>query len=110
MNRDKLYLSHILDAISKIEIIARQGREKFLTDFTMSDTAIKNFMVIGEATKNISNETKIRQPQIPWKKIAGFRDILIHNYFGTDLEEVWRIIQIELPELHKAINTLLIEQ
>lgn len=109
MNRDKLYLSHIRDAISRIEIIAKHGREKFLTDFTMSDTAIKNFMVIGEASKNISTETKSKQPHIPWKKVAGFRDILIHNYFGIDLEEVWRIISFELPELHNAIDALLSE-
>lgn len=109
MNRDKLYLSHIQNAISKIEIIAGFGREKFLADFTMSDTAIKNFMVIGEATKNVSEQTKARQPQIPWKKVAGFRDILIHNYFGTDLEEVWRIIQFDLSDLHKAVDFLLAE-
>ena len=106
MKADAVYLEHIRAAILKIETIARSGHEAFLTEFTLHDAAIRNFEIIGEAAKQLTKEIKARQPQIPWREVAGFRDILIHQYFGVDLDEVWRIIQNELPGLHEAVEKL----
>jgi len=106
MKSDKLYLEHIATAMEKIETIAQAGHEAFLAEFTLHDAAIRNFEIIGEAVKQLSNEAKDHQPDVPWRKIAGFRDILIHHYFGIDLDEVWRIIQNELPRLRDAIQSL----
>ena len=106
MKADAVYLEHIHAAILKIETIASSGHEAFLTDFTLHDAAIRNFEIIGEAAKQLTKEIKARQPQIPWREVAGFRDILIHQYFGVDLDEVWRIIQNELPGLREAVEKL----
>ncbi len=106
MKSDLIYLEHIYSAILKIESIAESSREKFLSDFTLHDAAIRNFEIIGEATKQLTEETKEKQPQIPWREVARFRDILIHHYFGVDLEEVWQIIQNELPALKEAVEKL----
>ncbi len=104
---DKLYLTHIRDSVEKIDQVAQEGREAFLQEFRLHDSVIRNFEIIGEATKHLSEESKALQPQIPWKDVAGFRDILIHQYFGIDLEEVWRIIDQSLPALRQAVSNLL---
>lgn len=67
---------------------------------------IRNFEIIGEAVKQISDETLEKAPHIPWRQIASFRDVLIHGYMGVDLEEVWNVIIKHLPELKSAIAKL----
>ena len=71
------------------------------------DAIIRNFEIIGEATKRLAKETKQKQPDIPWRRIAGLRDVLIHNYMGVDLDEVWGIIEDRLPALQLAVQRLL---
>lgn len=63
----------------------------------MIDAVIRNFEVIGEAAKNIPKRIKNRYPEIPWKEAAGFRDVLIHNYFGIDIEAVWDTVHANIP-------------
>jgi uncharacterized protein with HEPN domain len=61
---------------------------------------------LGEASKKISNELRVAHPEVPWKKVAGFRDVVVHDYFGVNLKEVWRIIQDDLPALVKLLEPL----
>jgi len=103
---DAVYLEHIHAAIVKIDTIATSGREAFLADFILHDAAIRNFEIIGEAAKQLTEEVKAKQPQVPWREVAGFRDILVHHYFGVDLDEVWLIINNELPNLREAVEKL----
>jgi uncharacterized protein with HEPN domain len=63
----------------------------------------------GQAVKNLSEQTKSRQPEIPWKQIAGLRDKVIHDYFGVNLEIVWAVVEKDLPRLRVTIGTLLNE-
>jgi uncharacterized protein with HEPN domain len=68
---------------------------------------IRNFEVIGEASKRFPPEFRDQHPEIPWRRITAFRDVLIHAYDRVDLQEVWRIIKEELPPLEKAISAIL---
>lgn len=107
MSRDDLYLKHVLDAIGKIERYAAVGREEFMATSHWQDAVIRQLEIIGEAVKRLSPEAVGRRPQIPWRRIAGMRDVLIHDYMGVDLEAVWQVAQQDLPELRRAVEDLL---
>jgi hypothetical protein len=76
----------------------------------VQDATIRNLEVIGEAVKGLSEQTRSRAPGVPWRRIAGMRDQLIHHYFGVDLEVVWRVVEAELGPLRQAVDRLLDEQ
>ena len=96
----KLYLRDILDAIAKIEDYTEGlSFEEFSKNNLVVDAVVRNFEIIGEASKNIPEETKSQYSQIPWKEMAGMRDKMIHEYFGVDLEIVWETIKTRLPQL-----------
>lgn len=78
----------------------------FLNDIKTQDAVVRNLEIIGEATKNISNDFKEKYPQIPWKKLAGVRDRLIHHYFGINYDIVWVIVKEELPEIISRIEEI----
>jgi uncharacterized protein with HEPN domain len=75
----------------------------------LQDAIIRNFEVIGEAVKQLSPELLKQYDQVPWRRIAGFRDILTHDYMGVDLDEVWNVIENDLPQLKRTVQTMLNE-
>ena len=108
LDRDLTYLKHILDCILDIEsFVEGYSKESFLADKKTFNSCIRMFEVMGEAVKRISNETKNKYPTIEWKEVAGFRDVLIHDYEGIDLYAVWKIIQTNVPELKQKINKII---
>ncbi len=104
----KLYLDDILEAVKRIEEYTKGlPLEKMKKDTLVLDGVVRNLEIIGEAAKNIPVQIKERHYEIEWKKIAGLRDILAHEYFGIDLEVVWDIVKNKLPFLKAQVNRIL---
>ena len=107
MKDDRLYLSNILECIQRIENYTKDGRETFIESTLIQDGVIRNFEVIGEATKRLSEEFRQTHSEIPWKQIAGLRDVLIHDYLKVNLNRIWETIEQNLPVLKaEVINAL----
>lgn len=106
MKKDNnVFKEHIIEAIEKIEgYMLGKTREEFNKDTMLQNACLYLITIIGEASKNISKEEKEKYPYIPWKDIAGMRDKLIHQYFGTDLERVWNVIKQDLPKLKRELQ------
>lgn len=107
MKDQRLYLGHIRDAIADIRGYAAVGEHGFLAERMRQDAIIRKLEVIGEAVKQLSEETRRQRPEIPWRQIAGMRDHLTHAYFGVDLGLVWRVVERNLEPLHTAVSVLL---
>lgn len=106
--RDKDFIGDIQEAIEMVRLYTKGlTYRKFLDDRKTRDAVVRNFEVIGEASKNISAVFKAKYPEVPWKKLAGLRDKLIHFYLGIDYKIVWNIAKKELPGLRKQIKEIL---
>ena len=107
-SRDILFLGHILEAIGNIKLsMSKVLRQDFEVMKDVQDACIRRIEIIGEAVKNISQETKDKYPEIKWKEIAGTRDRIIHSYFSVDLDVVWDIIRKDLPVLEKQLKEII---
>ena len=111
MPRDsRVYLEDILDATRKIAAYAGSlSKTAFLEDEKTIDAVVRNLEVIGEAVKNLPEDLRAQHSAVEWKKIAGLRDILIHEYFGLDAEIVWDIVRNKVPALNREVRTILNE-
>jgi uncharacterized protein with HEPN domain len=107
MKSDLLYIRNIQDCIQRIESYTIEGKEEFLKTPMIQDAVIRNFEIIGEATKRLSPELKSTYPDVAWKQIAGLRDILIHDYLKVNLNRVWGIIEQDLPQLKQTVEEVL---
>ncbi len=104
----RIFLLDILECIEKIEEYTNDvGKEKFLEETWIQDALLRRLEIIGEATKNMPIMVIKKYPDVPWKKIAGMRDKLIHAYVGVNLERVWSVVKEDLPKLKKEIKTIL---
>ena len=107
----RLFLSDMMESIMKIEKwTSGVSNEKFSANALLQDAVVRNLEILGEAAKNIPEDIRSRYPEIPWKRIAGFRDIAIHDYFGVDFEIVWTILKegivVVRPSLEKVLREM----
>lgn len=102
-----LYIRDILDAIRKIdEYVKNLSFDEFRKNDMAIDAVIRNFEIIGEASKSIPSDIKSKYPSIPWKEMSGMRDKIIHEYFGVDLEIVWETVRNSLDPLKKSLKKI----
>lgn len=109
MKEDRVYLQHIVDAIEKVESYVSVGRREFMAASHWQDAVIRQLEIIGEAAKNLSQQLRSQHPDIPWRRISGLRDVLIHDYMGVDLDAVWEVTQKNIPSLKEQIQAMLSE-
>ena len=108
MKKDpRVYLAHILQCVEKIQRFTAEGKQRFLAEEMVQDAVVRNLEIIGEAAKRVDEAYRNQHPEIPWRELAGLRDVLIHQYAGVDLERVWGIVTHDLPGLRQAIASLL---
>lgn len=107
MRTQQVYLCHALDAIDAILEYTVDGREAFFADRRTQDAVLRNIEILGQAVKGLSVETRMLEPDVPWRQIAGMRDKLIHEYFGVDLGLVWQVVEQDLPTLRPRLVSLL---
>lgn len=107
----RIYTDYLNDIIESCKLIKEFTKdmnfEKFLQDLKTQYATVRALSIIGEAVKKIPNTLKTKYPNIPWKEMAGMRDILIHDYFGTDIEVLWQTVKKDIPLIHKEFKKII---
>ena len=107
MKSQRVYLQHILECITRVEEYTSIGRDEFLASHMAQDATLRQLQVMAESTKRLSEDLKGRHPEIDWRALAGFRSVLVHDYLGIDMEQVYGNIQAQLPALKVAVKSML---
>ena len=111
MRRNLLFLKDIINAMNKIfNYTSEMTKEEFKNDDKTVDAVLRNIEIIGEASNNLSEEIYKGNENVPWQRMTGLRNIVIHEYFGVDLDIIWKIITVNLPETKPKIERILNEE
>lgn len=109
MKSDALYLADIAERIRRVQASAAEGESTFTASVEKQDAILHNLQLLGESAKRISEDLKKRHAEIPWRDIAAFRNVIVHDYLGVDLALVWGIVSQRIPELQQQIKRILDE-
>ena len=107
MKDDRAYLRHILECIEAIESYAVAGKDRFFQDRMIAKATLRELQELSESTQRLSVRCKEESQEIPWADIAGFRNVLVHDYLGVSLARVWEIVDRDLPVLKKTVQRML---
>lgn len=109
MKRDvSIYLKDVLESIQSIEeYVADLDEQQFQSDKKTQDSVMRRLAIIGEAVRNVPVDFRNQHPDIPWRDIAGMRDVLIHEYFGVSLDRIWETVVEDLPRLKEQLQVLI---
>ena len=99
MKDDRLYILHVLDCVRRIEEYCKPGEDAFRNSELIQDAVLRNLQTLAESTQRISEPVKNAQTGVDWRAIAGFRNILVHDYLGINLDRIWEIVSVHLPLL-----------
>ena len=103
---DMVLLEHIRDRIARIDAYTGGDSSAFFDSTLVQDAVIRNLQTIAESTQRLSEALRTTEPEIPWRAIAGFRNVLVHDYFGIDLEAAWSVVELDLPSLAAAVERM----
>ena len=107
MKDDAAYLRHILECIRRIEENVAAGSDRFMAYHALQDPVLRNLQTMAEATQRLSDALKATQPEVEWQRIVAFRNVLVHDYLGIDLERIWEIVHRDVPDLKRAVLAML---
>ena len=99
-----MLLAHRRDCLGRILEYANAERSRFDASRVVQDAVIRNLQTLAESSQRLSREIKANEPQIPWRELAGFRNVIVHGYLGADLGAVWLVVEQDLPALNEAVN------
>lgn len=109
MKGNMLYLIHIQECIQRIQEYTEDGEETFRNSRLIQDAVIRNLQTLSESTMRLSDDIKEKYGDIDWGQIAAFRNVIVHDYLGIDLDKIWNILEEDLPELKLAIEEMILE-
>jgi uncharacterized protein with HEPN domain len=109
LKSDATYLRHILEMVGRIEAAANAGEATFLASQLHQDAVLRNLHTVTETTQRLSAELKSSYPEVEWVKLAAFRNVLVHDYLGIDIELVWTVVSRDIPELKSKVLQILEE-
>ncbi len=109
MKDDRVYLSHILRCILRIEEYVAGGREAFFSSQVVQDAVLRNLQTMAESAQRLTRAAKERRPEVGWGALAGLRNVLVHDYLGVDLDQIQRAIEQDMPRLKSACEAILAE-
>jgi uncharacterized protein with HEPN domain len=107
MTTDRAYLLQILESIRRIEEDTSGGRDAFMASHTLQDAVLRNLQTMSESTQRLSSEVRATQAKVDWRLIGAFRNVLVHDYLGVDMEQIWVTVQANVPELKAAVAEML---
>jgi uncharacterized protein with HEPN domain len=110
MKDDTLYLIHISECVGRIDQYTEGGEDSFLSDLKTQDAVLRNLHTLSESTQRLSPALKLSHPEVDWRGIAGFRNVLVHDYLGVNLARVWEVVEHDLPDLKQKIRNILRER
>ena len=103
---DRVLLAHMRDGLDRIREYTAAERSRFDTSRLVQDAVIRNLQTLAESSQRLSSEIKDTEPRIPWRELAGFRNVIVHGYLGIDLGAVWLVVEKDLPSLAEAVNRM----
>ena len=107
MKSDKAYLQHILEMIGRVESATEPGKSEFLSSHLHQDAVLRNLHTITETTQRLSAELKASHSSIDWATLSAFRNVLVHDYLGIDIELVWTVVSQDIPEFKDQVSRIL---
>jgi len=103
---DRPYLEHILECINRITEYTHEGKKFFLTDKKTQDAVLRNLQTLAESARRLSERLKAQRLEVDWRALTAFRNVVVHDYLGIDLEQVWQIIEHDLPDLKPKVERM----
>jgi uncharacterized protein with HEPN domain len=106
---DRVLLAHMRDCLDRILEYTNAERSRFEASRLVQDAVVRNLQTLTGSSQRLSDEIKSSEPQMPWRELAGFRNVIVHGYLGVDLDAVWLVVEQDLPALSEAVNRMVMQ-